>query len=53
MAYIDWDFAEIKRIDAQVESRVKNNPKEATRRGVMEIWQQAEEDARAQSRRYI
>lgn len=47
MAYIDWDFEETERIEAQVECGMGNNSKEASRRGMGEIWQQAEEDTLA------
>jgi hypothetical protein len=49
MAYLDWDTAEGARVDEEVEWRVENDPNEATRRGMGEIWRQAEEDGQAQA----
>ena len=50
MAYIDWDIAEAGRVDEEVKRRMQNDPDEATRRGMGEIWRQAEEDVQAQAR---
>ena len=50
MAYIDWDTAEDRRVEAEVKWRIDRDPKEASRRGTRQVWQQAEEDAQAQAR---
>ena len=52
MAYIDWDFEEVRRTDAQVKRQLENDGKEATRRGMGDILRQAEEDMRAQEALY-
>jgi len=49
MAYIDWDTAEAGRVDEEVKLRMQNDPSEATRRGMGEIWRRAEEDGQAQA----
>lgn len=52
MAYIDWDIAEVKRVDQQVQQRMENDPREATRRGMGDIWQQAEEDIQTEAAKH-
>ncbi|KAJ3453255.1 hypothetical protein MRS44_017502 [Fusarium solani] len=52
MAYIDWDYEEIRRTDAQVQQQLGNNSKEKSRRGMAEIFREAEEDTRVQEARY-
>jgi hypothetical protein len=52
MAYIDWDFEEVRRTDARVKRQLENAGKEATRRGIGDILRQAEEDIRAQEAFY-
>lgn len=50
MAHIDWDTAEDRRVEAEVKRRIDRDPKEASRRGASQVWQQAEDDAQAQAR---
>ncbi|KID83172.1 hypothetical protein MGU_09535 [Metarhizium guizhouense ARSEF 977] len=50
MAYIDWDTAEDRRVEAEVKWRIDRDPQEAIRRGTRQVWQQAVDDAQAQAR---
>ena len=55
MAYLDWSETEDKRIEAQVEAAVAamgGNPFGSRRRGVDEIWRQAERDIEEQEALY-
>lgn len=49
MAYIDWDNVEAGRVEAEVKWQIKNNPDEATRRGMGAIWRRVEEHEQAQT----
>lgn len=53
MAYIDWDRVETERVDKTVRWRLENDPREATRRGMGDIWRQAEMDEVVQARRCL
>lgn len=48
MAYIDWSEAEDQRIEADVAQEIEHNPQERRRRGVGDIWKQAEKDIEQQ-----
>jgi hypothetical protein len=52
MAYIDWDFVEVRHTDARVKWQLENSSKESTRRGMTDIFMEAEEDTRLQEARY-
>jgi hypothetical protein len=44
MAYLDWDKAEDKRVEARVAEEMGNNPLANRRRGMKEIWKSVEQD---------
>ena len=55
MAYLDWSEAEDKRIETQVAAAVAamgGNPFGSRRRGMDEIWRQAERDIEEQEALY-
>jgi hypothetical protein len=52
MAYLDWSEAEDKRIEAQVVAAMGDNPFGSRRRGVDDIWRQAERDIEEQEALY-
>jgi hypothetical protein len=52
IAYIDWDYEEVRRTDTQAQQQLGNNSKEKSRRGIAEIFREAEEDIRVQEARY-
>ena len=49
IAYIDRDIEEIKRTDTQVEQRMRFDASTAATHRIENVWEQVEEDARAQT----
>jgi hypothetical protein len=52
MAYLDWDNAEINRIEADVAQETRNSRLDTGRRGTGELWKRAERDGEEQQAIY-
>jgi hypothetical protein len=48
MAYLDWDNAELNRIEADVAQETRNGRLDTRRRGTGELWKRAEQDGEEQ-----
>lgn len=52
MAYLNWDKAEIDRIEAHITRETQNGRLNTRRRDMSEVWKSAEQDGNEQQARY-